>query len=75
AIEGFQAVIQRLLSEDTNDLYMEALEKNEGEENAGSGLGYLTMINDYGARLGWKFEPCPDDPQVTKVTTLVQLPI
>ncbi|MGH6636101.1 MAG: slr1658 superfamily regulator, partial [Gammaproteobacteria bacterium] len=42
AIEGFQAVIQRLLSEDTNDLYMEALEKNEGEENAGSGLGYLT---------------------------------
>ena len=33
------------------------------------------MINDYGARLGWKFEPQHDDPKVMKVTTLVQLPI
>lgn len=75
AVAAFQDLIRRLLTEDTNHLYIETLEKNEGEENAGSGLGYLTMINDYAARLGWKFEPCPDDRKVTKVTTLVQLPI
>lgn len=75
AVAAFQDLIKRLLTEDTNDLYIETLEQNERERNAGSGLGYLTMINDYGARLGWQFTRCPDHPQVTKLTTLVQLPI
>jgi hypothetical protein len=75
AVEGFQALIQRLLTEETNELYMETLMKNEEEENSGSGVGYLTMINDYGAQLAWKFEPYDDYPEMMKVTVLVRLPI
>lgn len=75
AVAAFQDLIKRLLAEDPNELYMQTLIKNEEDKSSESGLGYLTMVNDYGARLGWKFEPQHDDPKVMKVTTLVQLPI
>jgi len=26
-------------------------------ESSGSGLGLLTLMSDYGARLGWHFQP------------------
>jgi hypothetical protein len=70
----FQARIQTLLTEDTQTLYLEQLEKNAADErNTGSGLGLLTMVNDYGARLAWKFETFPQEPDVIIMTTMVQL--
>jgi hypothetical protein len=45
---------------------MTRLERNTESEQGGSGLGYLTLINDYGVALGFKFEPAgPDLVQVT----------
>lgn len=73
-VETFQAFIQKLLTEDTIDLYIQHLENAANDENSTiSGLGILTMINDYGAKLGWKFEPIHSESLVISVTTMVQL--
>jgi hypothetical protein len=70
----FQHFIQRLLTEDTDALYMEQLTRNAAA-GSGSGLGLLTMLNDYGARLAWKFTPLPQDPHTVIVTTMVCLQV
>jgi len=42
-------------------------------ESGGSGLGLITMANDYGAKLGWKFDDLGDG--ACRVTTQVRLEI
>jgi hypothetical protein len=75
-IESFQQYIGRLLTEDTDQLYTEQLERNANNENgSGSGLGFLTMINDYRALLAWKFEHRLEDTDEVSVTTMVRLPV
>ena len=71
----FQERIQTLLDSDPDELYLAQLEKNALEENNESGLGLLTMLTDYGVKLGWKFEMLPQKPKEIAVTTMVQLPI
>lgn len=74
AVGGFQVRIQTLLTEDTQMLYLEQLERNAADESStGSGLGLLTMVNDYGARLAWKFETLSQDLEIITVITMVQL--
>ena len=69
----FESYIQTILNSDTQELYIEQLEKNAADENStNSGLGLLTMINDYTAKIGWKFE-INDEKSI--VTTIVQLSI
>ncbi|MEW6494944.1 MAG: ATP-binding protein [Cyanobacteriota bacterium] len=74
ASEKFQTFIKKLLNSDPSELYIHHLEK-DGQENSNSvsGLGLLTMVNDYCAKLGWKFETLPESPDVITVTTMVQL--
>ncbi|HLO50838.1 MAG TPA: DUF6272 family protein [Kamptonema sp.] len=75
-VESFQAYIKELTTSDPNELYINQLEKNAAEENGtSSGLGLLTMINDYEAKLGWKFEKVQKDPEIIAVTTMVQLAV
>ena len=58
ATAAFQQTIARLLTEDTDVLYMEQLTHNAASDSAASaGLGYLTMLHDYGVTLAWKFAP------------------
>lgn len=71
----FQNQLQTLLDSDPDELYIARLEKNALEEAEESGLGLLTMLTDYGAKLGWKFEPLPQQPTEVAVTTMVQLAI
>lgn len=74
--KNFQNFIQELISSDPSDLYILHLERNAEEENSNkSGLGFLTMINDYSAKIGWKFESLEDNAELMAVTTLVQLPV
>lgn len=73
-VEKFQAFINELLSTDPNELYVQQIEKTaEDEYGEASGLGLLTTINDYSAKLGWKFESHPNHPQIITVTTLAQI--
>ncbi len=72
----FQNHIETILNGDPDELYMAQLERNAlEEESEESGLGLLTMLNDYGAKLGWKFESLPQDSTEMAVTTMVQLNI
>lgn len=76
AIPSFQALIQELTTSDPNELFMRQLEKNTMDNWDTSGLGLLTIMNDYRAKLGWKFETIQqEEPEIITVTTTVQLPL
>ena len=55
--EPFRTVIQEILEEDPDALYFQKLEASVEFNLAGSGLGYLTLIKDYGIRFGFRFRP------------------
>ncbi|HAG84909.1 MAG TPA: ATP-binding protein [Cyanobacteria bacterium UBA11162] len=72
--DKYQSFIEELLASDPEELYVHQLEQSAEEENThSSGLGLLTMINDYSAKLGWKFEAIGNNPDAIAVTTLVQV--
>jgi len=76
SVDKFQTYIQKLLACDPSEMYIDQLEKNAADDNcSGSGLGLLTMLNDYSAKMGWKFEIVQKDPEVIAVTTMVQLTV
>ncbi|MEG4230225.1 DUF6272 family protein [Microcoleus sp. N9_B2] len=76
AVDKFQAYIQQLLTSEPSELYLQRLEKNAADESCiNSGLGLLTMLTDYTAKLGWKFQTVHKDPEVIAVTTMVQLTV
>ena len=75
-VERFQAYIKKLTNSDPNDLYIRQLEKNaEAENSKESGIGLLTLLNDYQAKLGWKFETAAKEPEAIVVTTMVQMSV
>jgi len=63
-IVGFQSFLTELHSINPQDFYIRQIERANEDGNISSGLGLLTMIDDYGAKLGWKFETfqATDDP-------------
>jgi hypothetical protein len=76
AIGKFQEYIQKLLACDTSELYIQQLEKNAVDESlTDSGLGLLTMLNDYNVKIAWKFQTVEQEPEVITVTTIVQLKV
>lgn len=76
ALQKFRAFIEEITVANPQDLLLKQIEQNmEEENNAVSGLGLLTIINDYGAKLGWKFESTESQPEKITVTTMVRLPI
>lgn len=75
SVTKFRNFIIQLLTEDTSELYMEMLMANADEEDAaGSGLGFLTMINDYDAKLGWQFD-ATEGAGAKMVTTMVRVAV
>ncbi len=77
SIGPFQAFIRRLLSEDIDVLYTEQLERNaEGHDDGGaSGMGYLTMLSDYGVKVAWQFSDPSQDGGEVAVKTMVRMPL
>lgn len=75
-IQPFQKFIQRMLVEDPGELYLEQLERNaEDDGDDSSGLGFLTILNDHGATLAWKFTDGAQEGDDVTVTTLVRLSV
>lgn len=60
----FKKFIKELESSDPDEMFMKRLEESAVSETA-SGLGYLTMINDYHASLGWEFDASGSNHRVT----------
>jgi len=76
AVTAFQQTITRLLTEEVDTLYLAQLTHNAMSDNAaGSGLGYLTMLHDYGVALAWEFGPSLQNPDVVTVTTMARLAV
>ncbi|EDN65553.1 conserved hypothetical protein [Beggiatoa sp. PS] len=75
-IEPFQVFIKRLLTEEPDELYFQAMKANARKgSDAPSRLGLLSMICDYSAKLSWKFEPSEKNPTIMTVSTMVSLEI
>ncbi len=65
----FQGLLAELTTRDPGELLIERIEANAADENSsGSGLGILTLMNDYGARLGWHFSEAPAGGPLVLVT-------
>jgi hypothetical protein len=64
------------LHQDPNELYFHQVERSvEDDSDNTSGLGLLTMINDYQAQLGWKFESISNQVTLVLVTTMAQVTV
>ena len=73
---AFQEYIHSLLNSDIAERYLAQLESNAKDiTHSTSRMGFLTMMHDYGAKLGWKFETSSEGPEWEIVTTMVLLPI
>jgi len=72
--ENYQAYIKELLSSDPDEMLTNRLMK-AGLENNSSGVGLLTIVNDYAAKLGWKFEKLVHPIDVLKLTITIQLEV
>lgn len=54
--QRFQELLAEVTSRDPGEMLIERIEANAADESSSaSGLGILTLMNDYGARLGWRF--------------------
>jgi hypothetical protein len=74
--QRYKAFAEDILKEDSGDLLVRQFEKNSaGPESTESCLGLLTMINDYRARIGWRFERHPAYREMMTVTTRAVLPL
>lgn len=70
--ELYQQFIHTLLSSDLDELYTQHLEQaalGTGESN----MGVLTMIHDYAAKFGWKFQKVADQRELVRVTVMAHL--
>ena len=71
----FQAPLVDLTTRDPGELLIERIEENaENMNSSGSGLGLLTLMSDYGARLGWRFQPAAV-PDAMRLDTYAALDI
>ncbi|MGA1603873.1 MAG: DUF6272 family protein [Prochlorothrix sp.] len=73
-VQTYTTFIQTLLQSDIDELYMSQLEKAATGEG-GAGMGLLTMVKDYSARLGWLFTPVADQPELIKIHVMATLAV
>ena len=69
-----QQLLHRLRSREPGELLLERIESNAISEGSGSGLGLLTLLSDYDAKMAWAFEEADDDHVKLTTTALVALP-
>ena len=72
-LERFKEFVHELTNSDIDALYFCQLKKGFEEKSEESRLGFLSLITDYSAKLGWKIETVNKDPEITTITTMVQL--
>lgn len=74
--EHYKAFVERLVAGDASDLLLKQQECSAGgDDSTASCVGLLTMITDYGAKLGWRFDVNSEESEMATVTTSAVLPI
>jgi hypothetical protein len=72
--DRYRGLVEEIAAGDPLSLFIERVERNAMEgPSAGSGLGLLTMMTDYGARLGWRFQSLEDAS--CRIDTLARWPL
>jgi hypothetical protein len=72
----YKGFVEHLLEGDAGDLLFRQLEESSKcDESTVSCLGLLTMISDYDAQLGWRFDVHPMQSEIMTVTTSAVLPL
>jgi hypothetical protein len=72
----FKAGLNELRQSDPADLLLARMERNAlNPDKTASGLGILTIMQDYQTTLGWKFEAMPSLNDLTRVTTIARIPL
>ncbi|WP_239651646.1 slr1658 superfamily regulator [Neosynechococcus sphagnicola] len=71
-VEKYQQFIQDFLSSDADEFYARQLE-NAALGTGASNIGIITMINDYSAKFGWRFQPMAANPEVVRVSVMAYL--
>lgn len=71
-----QGKLQNLITGDPLEQLMRRVEENaENPHHEGSGLGFLTMMTDYEARLGWQLTSPADGAEPPTLSTIACLDI
>lgn len=73
--DDLEVLIHILFNHDPHELYVAKMEANAEETGENSGLGFLSMICDYSAKLSWKFDPFAPDSPLIVVATMVRIDI
>jgi len=74
--QRYKTFVEHLLEGDPADMLARQVEESaKSSESTASCLGLLTMINEYGAQLGWRFEVHPVQSEMMTVTTSAILPL
>ena len=72
----YRAFLEHLQEGEAGDLLLrQQVESAKSSETAVSCLGLLTIISDYDAKLDWRFDAHPTQPESMNVTTSEVLPL
>lgn len=75
-VEALQTRFADLLCGDPQELLLQRVEENAANpELTTSGLGFLTMLSDYRAKLGWRFDAVPGNPDNVLLRTAARLQV
>jgi hypothetical protein len=66
-------ILSELLDGDATELYFQRIEENAESGLSGSGLGYLTLMMDYGVHFGFRFRPINDQSVAIDVQAQVSM--
>jgi hypothetical protein len=71
----FQSLLSEITLGDPGDLLIQRIEANAADpETPSSGLGLLTLMSDYDARLAWIFSPADESDRIC-LETYASIPI
>ncbi len=70
--DRFQTLLAEITDGEPGDLLIQRIEAN-AEGGSGSGLGLLTLMSDYGARLSWHFRPAGSGDERVFLETIARL--
>jgi hypothetical protein len=70
----FKDLLHRIISGDPGELLLQQIETNAMSEASGSGLGLLTLLSDYDAKMAWEFDDRNDQNILLTTTAAVAIP-
>jgi hypothetical protein len=75
--EQLRPLLVELISHDPTELFLRRVEEKaehpDDDDELSGGLGFITMMSDYEARLGWKLSPIATDGSRITLSTMARL--